>query len=255
MIENRKDYLVVVWEVGTGLEVTRFKGHARQATCLAFTPDGRYLVSGSQDQTLRVWRLPESKSNLPAIAPIPTVAEGVVGETRRFSYAGERPRVSGDGRVLTVVQEGRGKVFDMATGELLVRTRSHAAKSAAPSNDGRYLVTATASTLHVWETKTGQLVRRVPCAGVIRSFRLTPDNLQAVCVLQRDAYGQRFSAVRVDLRTGTELQQIDYPIGARPVTAFSRDATKIAVARGSELEVLSTEDSSSLGRFWLPRCW
>ncbi len=47
--------MVRVWDLGTGGEIRRFTGHRGAITALAFTPDGRSLVSGSEDGTGLVW--------------------------------------------------------------------------------------------------------------------------------------------------------------------------------------------------------
>ncbi|HEX4614133.1 MAG TPA: hypothetical protein VH092_38475 [Urbifossiella sp.] len=39
----------------TGRRVKRFQGHAAMISCLAFSPDGRYLVSGADDTTSLIW--------------------------------------------------------------------------------------------------------------------------------------------------------------------------------------------------------
>src|SRR5262249_46088402 len=51
------DHAVVLFELATGQEVRRLKGHKGPVTALAFAPDSQALVSGSQDTTLLLWRL------------------------------------------------------------------------------------------------------------------------------------------------------------------------------------------------------
>lgn len=42
-------------------EMEYLKGHGGKVTCLAITPDGNFLVSGSEDKTIRIWDLAERK--------------------------------------------------------------------------------------------------------------------------------------------------------------------------------------------------
>jgi WD40 repeat protein len=48
-----------LWDLASGQELKQFKGHAAPVLSLALSADGRFLVSGSADNTMRLWRVPK----------------------------------------------------------------------------------------------------------------------------------------------------------------------------------------------------
>jgi WD40 repeat protein len=55
--------MVRVWDRATGRDLRRFPGHRGSVTAVAFTPDGRSLVSGSEDGTGLVWDISDLPGN------------------------------------------------------------------------------------------------------------------------------------------------------------------------------------------------
>ena len=47
--------MVRIWNLDSGREVEQLKGHSQTVRSVAFTRDGRFAVSGSEDRTVKVW--------------------------------------------------------------------------------------------------------------------------------------------------------------------------------------------------------
>lgn len=51
------DPIVCLWRTATGEKLQQFVGHRGELECLAFSPDGRMLASGSLDTTILLWEV------------------------------------------------------------------------------------------------------------------------------------------------------------------------------------------------------
>src|SRR5262249_6770016 len=55
----RSDRSVWLMDVDTGKELHRFDGHTAGVASAVFLPDGKFALTSSLDNTMRLWRLPD----------------------------------------------------------------------------------------------------------------------------------------------------------------------------------------------------
>jgi WD40 repeat protein len=55
------DYAVTIWDVRSGDQLQKLRGHQDRIYEVAFTPDGQRIASGSKDSTTRFWSLTDGK--------------------------------------------------------------------------------------------------------------------------------------------------------------------------------------------------
>jgi WD40 repeat protein len=48
---------IKLWEIDTGKEIVTLRGHSDRVRCLCLSLDGKFLVSGSVDRTIKLWNL------------------------------------------------------------------------------------------------------------------------------------------------------------------------------------------------------
>ena len=86
-----QDRVVRVYDFATCKLSRRFDGHSREITDIAFTPDGRRLLSSSADRTVRVWDMPTGRclSWLTFGAPVLSMAMALSGESLSIAQAGK----------------------------------------------------------------------------------------------------------------------------------------------------------------------
>jgi WD40 repeat protein len=67
---------VRLWDIKTGKERATLRGHRDLVSDVAFSPDGRHLVTGSYDRTVRVWNLASGEGQVLSghVGPVWTVA-------------------------------------------------------------------------------------------------------------------------------------------------------------------------------------
>lgn len=115
-------------------------GHAQKVDSMAFSPDGRLLVSGGADSAIKIWDLQLGRE---------------LRTLNRHTGGVRAVRFSPDGKTIASGGvDGKLKIWDLASGQELKDIQAHASavNSLAFSQDGRYLATGGADTaIKIWE--------------------------------------------------------------------------------------------------------
>ncbi|OUL20117.1 hypothetical protein BV378_30415 [Nostoc sp. RF31YmG] len=147
----------------SGSLVRTLVGHSGWVVAVAFTPDGKYMISGSEDSTLKVWNWQ-------------------IGEELRTltGYSGRVNNVTltQDGKyVISGSEDSTLKVWNWQNGEELRTLAGHSDWVSALAPDGKYVIFASSdSTLKVWNWQTGEPLRTfVGHTSYVSALALTPD--------------------------------------------------------------------------------
>nr|VFJ66636.1 MAG: WD40 repeat [Candidatus Kentron sp. DK] len=149
--------------------VLTFDGHFDNVNAVAFGPDGHTVLSGSSDDTLKLWE----------------VASGQVIRTfRGHSHYVDSVAFAPDGRtVLSGSWDSTARLWDVASGKEIRAFRGHTNYVAAVafSPDGRTVLSmSNDNTVRLWDVASGKEIRRLDRdSSYVSSIAFSPDGRRA----------------------------------------------------------------------------
>jgi eukaryotic-like serine/threonine-protein kinase len=188
------------------------KGHAGPVWSVAFSADGRRLVSGSFDQTVKVWDAYTGQEQLSL--------KGHTDFVHSVAFSPDGRRIASGSWDRTV------KVWDAHTGKETLSLKGHRGdvESVAFSPDGKRIVSGSYDqTVRVWDAHTGQEIRTLKGhTARVSSVCFGPDGKRLVS-------GSDDQMVKVwDVQSGQETLTLKGHTWAVTSVAFSGDGKRIA---------------------------
>jgi len=196
---------LILWDLEAGVERQRFEGHVDWVNDVAFSPDGKTVLSGSGDGTLVLWSVETGDIirrfeghtggvNGVAFSPDGQMALSGSGDTtlilwnvttgkaiRRFE--GHTGGVNGVAFSPTgqTALSGSGDttliLWDVSTGEEIRRFEGHINEVTGMvfHPDGRAMLSTGDQTIRLWDLETGEEIRQQYFGGMPELFAISPD--------------------------------------------------------------------------------
>ena len=244
-LSSAGDGTLVIWDLHDAGEIRRFEGHEAPLSTVRFTPDGKYVLTGSgrldlsvppyKDNSIKLWEV-ESGALL-------RVFEGHTDTILPLD-------ISQDGtRMLSGSRDGSMKLWDLESGEEM---RSFAAQPSGVfvlslSPDGRRAISGPVGPwpwepLMLWDLETGEVVQRIPLNDdIATSVEINPDGLTA--------YTTAGDLALIDLESGQFIRE--YATLGRPCYDFARSPDRKSIfITGYSLLEWDLENDQLVRKFW-----
>ncbi len=208
--DAKKGFEWYYWQRRLHLSEKQLRGHLDGVLSVAFSPDGKQLVSASADRTGKIWDVATGRDLLSL--------KGHNDDVRSVVW-------SEDGKtVATGSFDGTAKTWNALNGKMQRSFTGHDSGvfAVAFSLDARRLVTGSRDkTARIWDVATGEPLVTLPHAGVVWAVAFSPDGTRVVTASWDG------TAVVWDAFTGKKLTLFNGHDGAVLSVAFSPDGEHI----------------------------
>ncbi|KJU84114.1 repeat-containing protein [Candidatus Magnetobacterium bavaricum] len=151
-------------------EMPYLQGHSNDVTCVAISADGMKIVSGSKDNTLRIWDI--------ATGNLLKTLEGHSSVVSSVAISAD------DKKIVSGSKDNTVKIWEMATGIMIKTLQEHSddVTSVAISADGMKIVSGSDdNTVKIWDMPTGSLINNLQGHnGYVKSVAISPDGTKIV---------------------------------------------------------------------------
>ena len=212
------DKLIKIWDLGLGKEVVSFSGHDDYITSIHYSPDGRYLVSASNDSSIRIW-------NAYDYSLVNTIHCRNVERSVIFTPDSRQLVAGGDDSLI--------KFIDPYTGRIIKSLKKHKGTvnglAFLPGNDNYLYSCGSDSMIYKWDLETNDWDHWYKEKGKVWTVSVSPDGkylstvhsdtMVSVWNLQN---GKRQFVLRPNYYIGG-MEDVAYP-------AFTPDSKNLAFA-------------------------
>ncbi|WP_339731219.1 SUMF1/EgtB/PvdO family nonheme iron enzyme [uncultured Gimesia sp.] len=159
---------LMVYDMATGKQIRKFKGHADRINSITFLPDGNHFVSSSLDTTLKLWNLEKSNP-----VPFPEFHSSQVN----------RVAISPNGKqALSGSSNDLIKVWDLQSGKLQrkIEETFHHNNWISYLPDERFAISGSGSLFMGWDLTTGTMTQKFDTEQPFSNLTVSPDGSRGI---------------------------------------------------------------------------
>lgn len=144
LLSAAEDGTVATWDILTGAELLRFKGHSDIIVASAVSGDGTMIATAAYDNTARIW---DAVTGIAKSEPLSHLDE--------LSHLAFSPDST---RLVTAARDGNARIWSTSDGAPVTGWMSHASATVTArfSPDGRRVVVRFHDGFRIWDSHTGQ---------------------------------------------------------------------------------------------------
>ncbi|HIK91461.1 MAG TPA: WD40 repeat domain-containing protein [Planctomycetes bacterium] len=222
---------IVVRKVDDGSIVVSLLGHEAPVTSLAFNNNHSRLISGSEDKTVRVWDIADSK--FPELLKYTGHDDAV----RAVDFADTAT-------ILSTGTDGKIHQWKHAEGELVRSMEGHVGEISALGVSASTIVSASADgTIRLWNRNNAQVVRTIEHGSPVRHIAISVDNSKVA------SWGDNQQLKLWQTADGTLLQTVNTTEHDLTSLVFSPNSQRLAATVGDEVRVWQADDGGELQFF------
>ena len=177
---------IIFWQTADGTQLRSISGHTGMVHSLAFSPDGRLLVSGGYDKAVKIWRVEDGKELAVLMGhtnEVTSVAFSPDGKLIASASGSPRTGRSGTHQEIRIAASSEGqheiRIWDAVTGKLVRQLEGHrdGIPSIAFSPDGTTIASVGLdAVVKVWDAASGNLQKELNASrGRLFSIAFSPD--------------------------------------------------------------------------------